>query len=340
MISKEPEYFKLVPDEDFITPNPLRNEIFQNKYKKESLKIFDALGKLLTRRDLPSSKKIALMNNLLNNFQQNLEKTNSAVRPPKNIIKETTESTTSSPTSQNKVVIMKQKRRLVPLKKSKSSPEYLKKVSKLSKKRKIDSEPSDTYSESSDVESSFSSPSYSPVKMKKAVPTSTFTTPAGKKIKNIYIPPNVEQNLSNDFKSKLSFVESPDSATIGSLTYPGYQKVEKSYRNNARDLLLHAIEKGLHFNRRTLDGYGNFKIDTYLQNLTNTKNTDTSSEAVEATQRFIKDFDIPNRFIKNAFYRNSTSQLGRGLYRKSSFLSSPSGNGRKKKKITWLNFKK
>ena len=109
------------------------------------------------------------------------------------------------------------------------------------------------------------------------------------------------QNLSNDFKSKLSFVESPDSATIGSLTYPGYQKVEKSYRNNARDLLLHAIEKGLHFNRRTLDGYGNFKIDTYLQNLTNTKNTDTSSEAVEATQRFIKDFDIPNRFIKNAF---------------------------------------
>ena len=334
MISKEPEYFKLVPDEDFITPNPLRNDIFQNKYKKESLKIFDALGKLFARRNLPSSKKIVLINKLLNNFQQNFEKTNSVVRPSKNILKETAESTTNTPTSNNKVVIVKKRPRIVPPKKSKSSPEYLKKVSKLAKKRKIDSEPSDTYSEESDVESSFSTPSYSPVKMTKSVPT--FTTPARKK----YTPPDEEQNLSNEFKNKLSFVETPDSETIGSLNYPGYKKVEKSYRNNARDLLLHAIEKGLHFNRRTLDGYGNFKIDTYLQNLTNTKNTDSSAEAVEATQRFIKDFNIPNHFIKNAFYRNQSSQLGRGLYRKSDFLSSRFDNARKKKKITWLNFEK
>ena len=115
-------------------------------------------------------------------------------------------------------------------------------------------------------------------------------TPATSKkyVPEKYVDP--EQKLLEDFKTKLSFADSPDNETIGSLDYPGYRKVASSYRKEAWELLRHAIEKGLDYNRRTRDGYGKFKIDTYLQNLTNTKITDTSSEAVEATKQFIKDF--------------------------------------------------
>ena len=72
MTSDEPEYFKLVPDSDFIVSDPIRNDIFQNKYKRESLHIYNALRKLSTRRDLPPSRKVNLKNKLLNNFQNNL----------------------------------------------------------------------------------------------------------------------------------------------------------------------------------------------------------------------------------------------------------------------------
>ena len=339
MISDEPEYFKLVPDSDFSISDPMRNELFQNKYKRESLRIYDSLRKLTTRRDLPPSKKVNLMNKLLNNFQNNLEKTVGSASSENNTFKKITlpEPPTNIPTSEKANSTVKKSFGIISTKKSKSPIERLKKAQKranIAKKRKLE-EFSDTFSESSDPDTSFSTPSYSPVKIKTAVPS--YTPAAAKK----YLPgkyADPEQKLIKDFKTKLSFADSPDNETVGSLEYPGYQKVATSYKKDARDLLHHAIENGLDYNRRTRDGYGNFKIDTYLQNLINTKITDASSEAVESTKQFIKDFQIPGSLIKNSFYRKHISQLGSGSGL--SNLVSYNGQKTKPKKIKWLDFNK